>query len=333
MERSSRSCARSATGWPGHPRPRRGGADGDGGLAARTGRAAVAVGREAAAAASGARRSRVQRGGGQGGPGPTDEREEVGGIRRSARRGRARSARATRSSSAGGQTGHPARRAPARRRGRAGRRPGSGCRRERPCVPVSISKSSEPGGVDVGARVGDPALDLLGGEVGDGADQHARRGSSTVWLGDGPGQAEVGDLDRAVVGEDDVLGLDVAVDQAGLVRRARAPAAPARARRAPRAGLSGPSSCSTSRSVRPATYSIARKTVAVVLALVVDGDDVRVGQARRGARLAAEAGDELVVVRRGSGRMTLSATVAVEPLVDAEVDRGHAAVGDARSTR
>ena len=48
--------------------------------------------------------------------------------------------------------------------------------------------------------------------------------SSTPWvLGDGlaghrAGQAEVGDLDRAVVVDDDVLGLDVAVDQALGVR-------------------------------------------------------------------------------------------------------------------
>ena len=35
-----------------------------------------------------------------------------------------------------------------------------------------------------------------------------------------PGQAEVGELDAAVLGEDHVLGLDVAVDQAPLVRRA-----------------------------------------------------------------------------------------------------------------
>ena len=38
--------------------------------------------------------------------------------------------------------------------------------------------------------------------------------------GDRAGQPEVGDLDPAVVGEQDVLGLDVAVDQPGLVRGA-----------------------------------------------------------------------------------------------------------------
>ena len=39
----------------------------------------------------------------------------------------------------------------------------------------------QPGGVDVAAGVGDAALDLLGGEVGDGAQQHARV-LVTVWL-------------------------------------------------------------------------------------------------------------------------------------------------------
>ena len=49
--------------------------------------------------------------------------------------------------------------------------------------------------------------------------------STPVWVrrglaGDGAGQPEVGDLDGAVLAQDDVLGLDVAVDDAGRVGRA-----------------------------------------------------------------------------------------------------------------
>ena len=67
---------------------------------------------------------------------------------------------------------------------------------------------------------------------------------------------------------------------------------------------------------------------AVVLALVVDGDDVGVGQGCRGARLPAEAGDEALVVDEVRAH-DLERDLAVEPLVDAEVDGGHSAVGDA----
>ena len=110
-------------------------------------------------------------------------------------------------------------------------------------------------GVDVGAGVGDAPGDQFRRQVGDGAEQDAGAGGRG---GGGAGQAEVGDLDPAVVGEDDVLGLDVAVHDAGAVRGAervehrfehgqRLPRARARrARSARRAGCG------------PATYSMAR---------------------------------------------------------------------------
>ena len=78
-------------------------------------------------------------------------------------------------------------------------------------------EQQDAGGVDVGARVGDAALDLLGGQVGDGAHQHTGGRGVAGGAGHGPGEAEVGDLDAPVVGEQDVLGLDVAVDDAGVV--------------------------------------------------------------------------------------------------------------------
>ena len=70
-------------------------------------------------------------------------------------------------------------------------------------------------GVHVAARVGLAVGDQLGRDVADRADQHAGGGRG---LGtDRPGQAEVGDLDLAAVRDQHVLGLDVAMDQAGLV--------------------------------------------------------------------------------------------------------------------
>ena len=69
--------------------------------------------------------------------------------------------------------------------------------------------------VDVRAEVGRPAPRHLGGEVGRGARHHPGRGDGDVV--DGAGDAEVGDLGQAVVAEQDVAGLDVAVHHPGLV--------------------------------------------------------------------------------------------------------------------
>ena len=71
-------------------------------------------------------------------------------------------------------------------------------------------------GVEVGAAVGGEALGLLGAEVGGGADD--RPGASQlVGVVPGPGDAEVGDLDGALGGEQHVGRLDVAVHQAAVV--------------------------------------------------------------------------------------------------------------------
>ena len=75
----------------------------------------------------------------------------------------------------------------------------------------------DAGGVHVAAGVRDAALDLLGGEVGDGAEQQPGLAVRRAGV-DGPGQAEVGHLDPAVVGDQHVLRLDVAVHDAGPVR-------------------------------------------------------------------------------------------------------------------
>ena len=183
----------------------------------------------------------------------------------------------------------------------------------------------QPGRVDVAAGVGDAALDLLGREVGDGAQQHAL-GARDGLAGHGPGQAEVGDLDGAVVVDDDVLGLDVAVDQAlGVGLGERAQHRLQHVERGPRRkqpllahdvaqGLAG--------------HVLHRQEdAAVVLALVVDGDDVGVRERRARAGLAAEPGDEALVVGEVLAHH-LQGDLAVEPLVDGQVHRRHPAVGD-----
>ena len=84
----------------------------------------------------------------------------------------------------------------------------------------------------------------------------ARRSGRSSWRCDGAGQAEVGDLDHPVVTQDDVLGLDVAVDQAGAVRGASACSTGSMISSAARGAQRPP--WIRSRSVWPLTNSIAR---------------------------------------------------------------------------
>ena len=70
-------------------------------------------------------------------------------------------------------------------------------------------------GVDVGARVGLGGRGDLGRDVRHGPEHVAGRGHRD--LGGRSGQAEVGDLGGAVGGNEDVLGFDVAVDDADAV--------------------------------------------------------------------------------------------------------------------
>ena len=76
-------------------------------------------------------------------------------------------------------------------------------------------------GVDVRARVDGVAPGLLGAEVGGGAHHGADLGEVLVGVGgDGPGDAEVGDLHLAGGGDEHVAGLHVAVDDAVAVGEA-----------------------------------------------------------------------------------------------------------------
>ena len=97
------------------------------------------------------------------------------------------------------------------------------------------------------------ALGLLGGEVLRGA--HDRAGKRHV-RGAGAGDPEVGDLRAALLVEDHVVGLEVAVDHPAAVREARSRSIWMTMSIAA-AGSSGPCSRTTAFSERPGRYSIA----------------------------------------------------------------------------
>ncbi len=182
-------------------------------------------------------------------------------------------------------------------------------------------------GVDVGPGVGAALDDELGCDVRDGPDEDAGRGV----LGGGAhrlGQPEVGDLDPAVVGDEDVLGLDVTVDQAGAVRGRQC----GHHRLEQREGAGG-------RERRLLADGVTQRVAgdqlhgqedgAVVVALVEDRHDVGVRELRRRPGLGHEAGRELVVVTE-TGVHHLHRDGAVEPQVGGLVDGRHAAAGDPR---
>ena len=180
-------------------------------------------------------------------------------------------------------------------------------------------------GVHVRAGVGGAGQHLLGRQVADRADDHAGLGHLARGLG--PGEAEVGDLDLAVLGDQHVLGLDVAVHEAGPVGGAER--GQHRHHDLQRGAGAEPAERVQRVAQRPARDVLHdEEDVLAVGALVVDGDDVRVGQRRRGLGLADEAGDE-VLVGGEPGVHHLDRHDAVEPHVAREVDGRHAAAGDA----
>ena len=188
--------------------------------------------------------------------------------------------------------------------------------------------------IDVGAGIRAAVDDQFGCEVGDGADQHPA-GSGVLGVGaDGLGEAEVGDLDRAavgLVGDEDVLRLHVAVDQAGPVGRGEGGDDRLQQGQRPRR-----------RHRRLLADHVAQRVagdvlhdqedgvgaVGGVVALVVDADDVGMVEACGRAGLAHEALGELVVVTE-PGVHHLHRDDAVEAGVGGLVDTGHATAGDA----
>ncbi len=182
------------------------------------------------------------------------------------------------------------------------------------------------GGVHVGPGVGLAVDHQLGGEVGDRPDQDPP-GRGVLRLGvDRARQAEVGDLDPAVVGEQDVLRLHVTVQDAGVVGGREG----GEHRLDHRQGPGG-------RHRRFLADQVAHRQAGdvlhhqeerpVVVTGVEDGDHVVVGEPGGGAGLALEAAYELLVVGQPFVHH-LDRDRAVEPEVGGLVDGGHPAAGD-----
>ena len=165
------------------------------------------------------------------------------------------------------------------------------------------------------------AQDKLGGEVGDGPDQGARAGGRR----DGAGQAEVAELDPAVVGDQDVFRLDVPVDQAGGVGGAEAfddriDQGQGQPRRQ---GALVVDDVAQRVALDVLHHQIGEPAV---FALVQDAHDVRVGEPGGGLGFAAQPVQELRVVGQ-MGMEDLQRDIALQPLVRGEVDGGHPAAG------
>ncbi len=180
--------------------------------------------------------------------------------------------------------------------------------------------------VDVRLAVDGVAEGLLRGDVVRRAEDAAVSGEAL--LVQRARDAEVGDLGHALLVDEDVLRLDVAVDDAAAVRGAE------RAGDLDRVG----ERLVDGQRARPADAVLERLPLdvleddvgaLVVLARVDHADDVRVAELGDGARLAPEA-LELVRIGRDLAVHHLDGDRAFERRVERAVDRRHAAVPDLR---
>ena len=214
---------------------------------------------------------------------------------------------------------------------------------EQPLPGAPAPTAGCPTAEDVGARVDRLAARLLGRHVRELALEQARlrlRGAERARrLGD----AEVDQLDRAVVGDEHVLRRDVAVHEAerlavGADARVRvvqpgqrvgddAAGEPERRARLPLLGR-----FANERAQVLAVDELHGDEVLLVeLAEVEDLDDVRMVEARRDARLVEEHLDEAWRRAESCGRMRLTTTSFSKPSTPglaAEEDLGHAAFGE-----
>ena len=184
----------------------------------------------------------------------------------------------------------------------------------------------DPERVDVAAGIGHAARHELGGEVGDRAEQ-LRAGGGVGRRG--AREPEVADLDAAVFGEQHVLGLDVAVHDAGAVGRGEA----GQDRVHDRDGL-------RHRQAALLAQQLAKRDAGkvlhdevghvAVLALVEHVDHVRVGQPCGGPGLLDEPALEHGVIAEVPVHH-LEGDPALEAQVGGDVHGRHAAARDARA--
>ncbi len=192
-------------------------------------------------------------------------------------------------------------------------------------LPGDQLEEQDPGAVDVGPGVGVVVLDLLGRQVGHGPEQQAV-GLARVSALDGPGKAEVGDLDPTVLGDQHVLRLDVAVDVPGAVGCGQGLQHGVDDRQGLRGGQCPMGAQDIADGV-PGNVLHDQVGHARIVALVVDRHRVGAVEAGCGARLALEPVHE---PRVGGERRVhdLDGHRAVQPQVRTPVDRGHPAPGE-----
>ncbi|GBD17044.1 hypothetical protein HRbin26_01957 [bacterium HR26] len=155
---------------------------------------------------------------------------------------------------------------------------------------------------------------------------HADAGFRQAGIGEPLGDAEIGDLDRALLVHQDVLGLDVAMDEAmpvGVVERGSDLADDV-------GGVLDSERCLAQDQVLerlPAHVLHDDVVDPVVMAYVVDVDDVRMGEARGRLGLTLEASQE-VRVAPVLPTQDLDRHGPVEGEVVAAVDHSHASLAD-----
>ena len=180
-------------------------------------------------------------------------------------------------------------------------------------------------GIHVGAGIG-AAADLFGGDVAQGA--HDEASPRETGLGGGHlGDAKVEDFHLTVAEKEDIAGLDVAVDDALLVRVVQT------ATDLSHDGdfvFQGQRLALGDEAAELVTVEELHddEEAAVVLAHVVDGDDVGVAEAGAGLGFTEKAGAELVG-DLDLGGDDLEGDGAVEDGVMGFVDHAHAAAADA----